>query len=221
MKLALLVLLVATTAAAQTDDLINADRPGIADGSATIGHGRFQVETGAERDDSDGARLWSTPTLLRYGLSDAFELRVEGAGFQHEAGGASSWAPASIGFKYHFNEKPSLGVIARVFPTGHQSDVRLAADVDLNERWSVNPNVGVQRADGTTSATAALTLQYNISKMLNVFVDGGAERSSVLLDSGVAWIIGRNTQLDASIGWGAHGTTPPQVFWSAGISRRF
>ena len=33
-------------------------------------------------------------------------------------------------------------------------------------------------------------------------------------------IIGSNTQLDISFGWGARGTTPPNVFWSAGISRR-
>jgi hypothetical protein len=217
MKLALLALLVATGAFAQSDDLINPDRPGIADGSATIGRGRFQIETGAERDDASDSRTLTTPTLVRYGVSEALELRVEGEGWQHELGDGSSWQPASIGLKYHFFDKPSLGVIARVFPTEHEGDVRLAADIDLNEHWSLNPNVGVDRH----SATAALTVQYNLSKRLNVFVDGGAERSSLLLDTGVAWIIGRDTQLDASVGWGAHGADNPNVFFSAGISRRF
>jgi len=213
MRIALLaVALLATPAFGQ--DLINADRPGIADGSATIAARTFQIETGFERDDA----VKSTPTLLRYGLTQAFELRVEGQGYQ-SGGGTSGWAPASIGFKYHFLDKPSLGVIVRAFQHGTE-DVRLAADYDLSEKWSINPNAGVQIGKHSSSGTAALTVQYNFSKTLNAFVDGGAEKSSLLLDAGAAWIVGRDTQLDVSFGRGVHGDAP-KTFFSAGISRRF
>jgi hypothetical protein len=218
-------LVFAAVAGAQTDDLINADRPGIADSSTTVHRGTFQLETGLERDDNRDERVLFVPTLLRYGITNDIELRVESDTWQHVRGDGSSWQPMSIGAKVHFREHPSLGVIGRVFENGGawSGDVRLASDVDLNERWSINPNIGVATGNGSTSALAALTLQYNVSSRFNVFVDGGAQSSpsSVLLDAGTAWVIGNNMQIDASIGWGAHGTTSPNVFWSAGISRRF
>src|ERR1051326_2205415 len=232
---ALLVVLVAVPATAD-DQSINADRPGIADGSMTVGKGAFQIETGAERDDASHERDLSTPTLLRYGLANDFELRVESEGYQRILDDGSGWAPVSIGFKSHFLEpdkakhRPSLGIIGRVFvPSGsgefrsHHTtgDLRLAADLDLDDQWSVTPNAGVEFDDQHTAALAAMTIQYNITQRLNVFVDGGyqSKPSSLLLDAGAAWIINPRTQLDFSIGWGAHGGDTPNVFWSAGISR--
>jgi hypothetical protein len=245
--LALLLLFAAAASPAQEpQEPINPDRPGISDGSQSVGRGVFQVELGGERDHfADGdVHVLSTPLLLRYGISAPLELRVEGTGYNratapgfHESG----WAPLSIGFKYHFLEKPSLGIIGRYFPpsgsgafkSDHPSaDLRLAADVDLSEKWSLNPNLGVSTQDDGggrfTAALAALTLQYNVSKKFNVFVDGGLQApeerggsAALLLDTGAAWIVGNDTQLDIEAGWGARGQSPPNVFIGAGISRRF
>ncbi|HEX3580294.1 MAG TPA: transporter [Thermoanaerobaculia bacterium] len=186
------------------DDLINPDRPGIADGSQTVGRGTFQIETGIDREQGDNA----FPTLLRYGISKNFEARVESD---------SALTHPLLGFKFHFADTPSLGVIVRA-GEHHEGDVRLAADINLGEKWSLNPNVGINRDRG---ALAALTIQYNITQKANVFVDGGYDTTQLQLDAGAAWIIGRNTQLDASITWGAHGAGVPNVVYSAGISRRF
>ncbi len=245
--------LVASAATAQSEDLINPDRPGIADGSTTIRRGVVQIEAGVERDDqrSGGVdqRILSTPALLRYGITDALEIRFEGTGYHRitSTGETSTgWAPASVGMKVHLQEqdakrhRPSLGVIARLFvPSGSgefrsgtaTGDVRLAADLDLTEHWSVNPNAGIAFTEGNgrfTAALAALTIQYNFTPKLNAFVDGGMQapeerrgRSSLILDTGTAWLVGRDVQIDASVGWGAHGTTPPRLFWAAGVSRRF
>jgi len=210
------------------DDLINADRPGIADSSVVVNPGTLQAELGVERDVRPD--LTTTPLLLRYGLTKEFELRLETAGWAH-ADGHDGLMPASIGAKYHFFDKPSLAVIARIFPPSgsgifrsHQTaaDLRLAADKDLNEQWSVEGNVGIARGDGDNFATAAATLQYNISPKLNVFIDGGATSSpsSLTLDAGAAWIVGKDLQLDVSVGWGAHGDAPER-FVAAGIARRF
>jgi hypothetical protein len=237
---AVFLFLLASPAFAQGADLINPDRPGIADGSAVVGPGIFQLEAGLERDHGSDGRSIATPLLLRYGLSKAFEMRVEGNGYIH-ANGANGFAPLSIGMKYHFNDAPSLGVIARIFVpsgTGAQrshatsADVRLAADINIGEKWSLNPNIGVASQDDGdgrfTSGLAAFTVQYNISDHANIFVDGAVQSpeqrggsSALIVDVGGALIVGRNTQLDASVGWGAHGTTPPNVFLAAGISRRF
>ena len=231
--IALALLFVAAVSSAQEKEPINPDRPGIADGSQSVGRGIFQVELGGERDHFADAREWSTPLLLRYGVSAPFELRVESEGFT-----SNGWAPPSIGFKYHFLDTPSLGIIARYFPPfraqQYSADLRLAADINLDkdEKWSLNPNIGISTQDDSdgrfTAALAALTLQYNVSKKFNVFVDGGLQApesrggsSSLILDTGAAWIIGNDTQLDVEAGWGAHGQTPPNVFIGAGISRRF
>jgi hypothetical protein len=234
--------LIAAAAFAQDaqEDLINADRPGIADGSGVVGPRIFQIEFGLQRDHGSDGRSLATPLLLRYGVSKSFEFRVEGDGYIHAAG-ADGFAPLSIGAKYHFLDSPSLGVIARLFvPSGSgaqrshttNGDVRLAADINLGEKWSLNPNIGIASQDDGegrfTSGLAAMTLQYNVSDHANLFVDGAMQSPeekrgtiSLVFDAGGAWVVGRNTQLDAYAGWGAHGSTSPNVFIGAGISRRF
>ncbi len=218
-------------------DTINPDRPGIADGSATVDRGTFQIEAGGERDDDAATRVLVTPLLLRYGLTKDLELRVETLGYGRVLGfGEDGWSPLSGGLKWHFADedpkthRPSLGVIARVFPRSGSGvfksdttvgDVRLAADLTLNDKWSLNPNIGAAFGDGSTSGLAALTAQYNLTDKANVFIDGGYADSALLLDVGGALIVGRNLQLDASIGWRAHGMNAPNVFVAAGISRRF
>ncbi|MEA2240070.1 MAG: hypothetical protein QOC81_4794 [Thermoanaerobaculia bacterium] len=242
MKTLAALLLVASTlhVHAQDADLINADRPGLADSSGVVGPGRFQTEAGLERDHDGDSTAIATPLLLRYGLTKAVELRVEGNGYVH-ADGANGFAPLSIGAKVHFADAPSLGIITRVFvPSGsgaqrsHETtgDIRLAADIGLGERWSLNPNIGVASLDDGdgrfTAGLAALTVQYSFSDHANVFADaalaspearGGA--TGLVIDAGAVRIIGSNTQLDVSFGWRAQGSTAPNVFWSAGISRRF
>ena len=154
--------------------------------------------------------------------------------------------PVSLGVKYHFQDtagmsQPSLGVILRVFaPSGSgpfktahpTADLRLAADWDIAPKWSLNPNVGVAvyESGGRTyeAGLFATTLNYNPSPILNFFIDTGVQspeikggRTSVIYDAGIAYIVGHDIQLDASVGTGAAGSTPPHPFVSVGISKRF
>jgi hypothetical protein len=233
--LALLLVALASTARAD-DDLINPDRPGIADGSAVVGSGVIQIETGVDRTRDD----LSTPSLVRYGLSKALEMRLESDGFTRARGGGDDWAPVSVGAKWHFSDAPSLGMIVRMFvPSGTgelkqkqtTGEVRLAADFNLGEKWSVNPNVGVASEIGGrrfTAGLAAMTVQYNVSERAGVFVDGAVQSpeerhgaTSLQLDAGGAIVVGRDTQLDGSATWRAHGRTAPDLTLSAGISHRF
>jgi len=220
------VSLLALSAHAQETDLINPDRPGLADGSATVRRGAWQIELGLQRDEQDDESLLSTPLLLRFGVGDNFEFRVETDGYL-SADDASGFGPVGVGFKYRFAE--NYGVIVGVSPPSGTSafkseetsgDVRLAADYAYGEKWAFNPNVGVAFEEDSTSLLAALTVQYNLSETLNVFVDAGSSGSSVMLDGGVAWVLAPDTQLDAAIGWGANGDVP-DGFVAIGWSRRF
>jgi hypothetical protein len=254
------VVLGATPARADPEDYANPDRPGIADESTVIGPHRFQVEAGLQQEmrKTDGAsdhRLF-TPLLLRFGLTEALEARVETlngytwAKTSDPANGTTrseGWNPVSVGVKYQFEtakgfERPSMGIIARLFPASgsgafrshHMTgDVRLAADWQIAEKWSLNPNVGIAYYEDDagrlfTSGLFAFTVNYNPSQRLNFFLDTGEQyperkdgRGSAIVDTGVAYMLTHDIQLDLSVGTGVAGKTPPHPFIGAGISRRF
>lgn len=240
------------------DDAINADRPGIADGSAVVGKGRFQIETGLQQEFRDRAgektRTVFIPTLLRLGLSDEWEMRIESNVHTWDrvtaADGAftksSGDAPVSIGAKYRLRDAdgtgPSSGIIARIFPRSgsgdHRTryttaDVRLVADWDFAADWSLNPNIGLARyEDGAgqlfSTGLFAATLGYNMSKTLNVFLDGALQtpeskggKTMTIYDGGVVYLMTPDVQLDFSVGIRGRGDTPPNHFIGAGISVRF
>ncbi|HLK14542.1 MAG TPA: transporter [Fimbriimonadaceae bacterium] len=238
-------------ALADDNDLINPDRPGIADGSTVVGR-HYQIETGYQQELHDGGhtRLIFIPTLLRFGVNSNWELRIEGAPFSYsDSFGVRStgYQPISAGAKYHFMDAkgtkcPSLGFIGRVFPaigsagfqtTATTGDVRLAGDWNLNDQWELNPNLGVaEYQDGNgnlfTAGLFAMTLNFNPTPVLNFFVDTGIQgpeqqrgKTSVIVDVGVAYILGKNVQLDFSVGNGVSGVTSPHPFVGAGVSVRF
>ena len=181
----------------------NPDRPGIADGSTLVGPQKFQIETGVQReqhkDGDNHTRLTYTPVLLRYGLDNRYEMRVETLGYQrarYSAPGTDTmttdgYSPVSLGVKIHFQDaKPethnlSLGTIIRAFaPSGSSdfrthhvtSDVRLVADLNLSSLWSINPNIGVGvYEDGTgrqyTAFLLPVTINYNVTPQLTFFVE--------------------------------------------------
>ncbi len=108
--LSALVLLVGVRAIA--GEPIATDRPDFVESSDVVGKGRFQIETGMalQRDRSGGttARLRSTPSLLRAGIGDDLELRLETDGALRETvsdGTGSSRqrgrADLSFGAKWH------------------------------------------------------------------------------------------------------------------------
>jgi Putative MetA-pathway of phenol degradation len=158
----------------------------------------------------------------------------------------SGYAPGSIGLKYqifdsHGEHRRSVGTIVRLFPPSgsrafashsYDGDVRLAGDWDFAPKLSVNPNVGAARLeDGErrtfVAALGALTLNYLPTAALNPFVDLGYQsremkhgQSALVVDAGIAYIVGANLQLDVSVGRGVHGTTPPHPFIAAGFSVR-
>ncbi len=244
---------------AATEDLVNPDRPGIADGSRVIKPGQFQIEAGLQQEyrhaaSSDATRTLFTPTLLRVGITRRVEARLEGNFFtwmrtRSQEGLVTrsfGFAPVSLGFKYQLydsndDSRLSLGTIIRIFPPSGSSDfrshhytgdVRIAGDWDFAPKLSLNPNIGVARSedgDGRTfvAALGALTLNYSPTARFNPFLDMGYQSpeqpdqgASVVIDAGIAYIVGRDIQIDLSAGRGVHGTTPPRPFLAIGLSRR-
>jgi outer membrane putative beta-barrel porin/alpha-amylase len=158
----------------------------------------------------------------------------------------TGYSPLSVGAKYqiydsHGENRRSFGLIGRVFlPTGssdfrndrYTGDIRFAADWDFAPMLSLNPNLGVARQEDGQGRTfvatlSALTLNYSPTERINPFVDVGTQApeapggaAAVVLDGGLAYIIGRDLQLDVSAGRGVHGSTPPRPFIAVGLSVR-
>lgn len=207
---AILVVLSTTAALAQQQtttepDLINADRPGIADGSTVVGPKTFQIETGIQaefrRNTDSREHTFFIPTLLRFGIDSHWEVRVEGNTYTRVTSfdststtdQTSGFAPLSLGFKYHIydDHQISLGTIVRIFPTWGSKelrtqhatgDIRLAADWNFAPRLklSLNPNIGVARYEDDqgqlfTAGLFAATLNWNPTKKLNPFIDLGMQ----------------------------------------------
>ncbi len=239
-------------------DLINANRPGIADGSTVVGPKTFQLETGIQqefrRNGNVREHTFFAPTLLRFGINSQFEARIEGNTFTRVStivsasptDRVSGFAPVSLGFKYQFynSNQLTMGTIVRVFPTWGSNefrtqhatgDIRLAADWNFAPRLklSLNPNVGIARYEEDegklfTTGLFATTLNYLPTKKLNPFVDIGIQapetsdgQTAAILDSGIAYVIGQNLQVDASVGTRVHRETGPRPFLAFGISWRW
>lgn len=243
-----------SASATAVEDVIASDRPGFADGADVVGRSRIQVEAGIQRDTNrageDPERRTFLPTLLRAGLTEASEVRLESdlyAWMRHPEGPRSeAYAPMSFGFKYRFREaangQPALAAIVRATPPSgsktlrsHRTtgDVRIAADLELSEKWSVNPNVGFaleEDDEGRRFRTASIagTLAYKPTRTLELFVDSAVKtpetkgrRSSLVSDGGIAYLLSRDVQVDMSIGRRGRGTTAPRSFLAAGMSVRF
>jgi hypothetical protein len=175
----------ARPAAADTSpcDLIDADRPGIADGSHVVGAGRIQLETGylQERHVDDGvrSRLTLVPTLLRVGLASRIEARLESNTLTHQrvsepsgsVATSTGLSPIFLGVKVLlYDSRPdsalSVATIVRVAPSSgtdefrsHRAagDLRVVADWDFTPNFSLNPNIGYaeyEGSDGTRFGTA-------------------------------------------------------------------
>jgi len=159
-------------------DLIDADRPGLADGSHVIGAGQLQLETAyAQERHLDGelrSRLAFAPTLLRVGLSPRVEARLESNTYNHEHVSApdgatatnTGFSPLYLGAKIVLYDPAQTGplqvaTIVRVAPPSGSGefradrttgDVRLVADWQFTPTLSLNPNVGYgsyEASDGT------------------------------------------------------------------------
>lgn len=191
---------------AEEGNSINPDRPGIADGSTVVGAGRFQIETGMQyeyrQSDSISDRRLFVPTLLRMGIGEKWEARIESNIYgrkklSDQANGdtqSEGGQPISIGLKYQFRasddtQRPSIGVILRLFPASGSGefrtqnmtgDIRLASDWDFAPNWSLNPNIGLaiyedDQSQLFSAQLFALTLSYNLAKTLNIFADIGVQ----------------------------------------------
>ena len=216
----------APVAHADDGDVINPDRPNVANSSQVVGAGRVQLEIGLNRDrqrnDDLHVRTLTTPTLLRFGLGETTELRVEtdGRNIEHETDPASGarttttgWNATSVGVKWHVADAegahPALGLIGEVaLPTGSRSlrgkgllpQVALAAEWDLPKGWSlaVTPGAGADQDDDGARYLYGI-LAASLGKKFTEHAQGFFEIAAPRIAS--ASHGGNRTQVDLGVSW--------------------
>lgn len=186
----------------------------------------MQVEIGAnwdrQHDDELHVLTLSTPALLRIGLGETTELRIEtdGRNISDErdmATGArtsnAGWESTSLGFKWHFADgegaHPSLGLICTVtLPTGSKGlrgrgllpQLALLAQWELPEGWSlaVTPGAGVDLDDNGARFGDGI-LAASLGKKLSERAQGFFEVAAPQIAS--ASHGGNLVQVDAGVSW--------------------
>ena len=165
---------IAIPATAAGDDPIATDRPDFVESSAVVGKGRMQVEASVavDRTSGNGERetVWSTPTLLRFGVSDTIELRMESDGAIRQrtsAPGSTTtergYGDVSLGVKWHAMDArdrlPSVAVLlhadlstgsAAFRDEGTRPSARVVAEWELDNDMSlgVMPGIGYEKQYG-------------------------------------------------------------------------
>lgn len=205
----------AAYAAAPESDKIVTDRPDFVESSDTVGNGGVQLETSIalERDRADGIkrRTASTPSLLRVGVTDALELRVETDGRMVERnrdlpGGAAStergYADTSLGVKWHARDAqdgmPSLGMLLHVDldsgsaafrANGTRPSLRLSAEWDLPDDFALGVMPGLASAHNDagrryTSGIFGVVLGKQWNQRWRSFVEVAAPEIARVRDGG-------------------------------------
>ena len=188
------------------EDEIATDRPYFEESSAVVGKGRIQIETGFSQERSrgeDGRQTLSfTPTLLRLGLSEQWEFRLETDGHQRlssqgpEQYRASGMGDVDLGLKWHMRDPDEAGsapAIAWLFhaalPSGAQAfrghgvrpSVRMVAEWELPRDWSVGVMPGLvwdasEAGERFTSGLLAVTAAKGWSDQFRTFVELSARQ---------------------------------------------
>ena len=199
-----LVLLPALAAA--EDDSIVTDRPDFVESSDTVGKGRFQIETSAaiERDKVDGAesQTWTTPTLLRFGVREDLELRLESDGYTNArtdftAGGSVTergYQDLDVGAKWHMRDQagalPSVGWLFHLtLDTGSSAfrgedvrpSLRAVMEWDLGGPFGLGIMPGLvydkdENGDRFTAGILGAVLGYEVNERTRVFAEIAASQ---------------------------------------------
>ncbi len=197
------------------EDAIVTDRPDFVESSNVVGKGRFQIETSIafETDRADGikTRTRNTPTLLRFGVSDNLELRLETDGAQQlRTSGADTnssqrgWTDLAIGLKWHQRDadsatgQPGLAWLIHLDVDSGAADfrgqglrpsVRFVAEWELPHGWSAGlmPGLYVDRStEGRRFIGGILAgvIGKSLTDELRAFVEISAQQLASARDGG-------------------------------------
>jgi outer membrane putative beta-barrel porin/alpha-amylase len=146
----------------QTSAEISTDRPDFVESAATVGSGRVQMETSFAMSNAEEGALatttWTTPTLIRVGVTEVFELRLESDWLVRSETTPAIGLPdvthgvadLSVGAKWHVRDQghglPALAVLVHAdLPSGSEgvAGAGTRPSIRVSGEWDLGHEVGL------------------------------------------------------------------------------
>ncbi len=220
------------------------DHPGQSDGAFIVTAKKFQVETGFqfEKENASDENFLLPTVLLRYGVNEYFELRVNVQSPLYKSFGSTKYGlnPIVVGFKAKLTKEngiiPETAFIGNLgLPNAATTELKadyfapefkLSMEHTLSEVVALDYNLGM-KWDGFSAAptfTYVLNLGFSVTDDLDVFAEvyGFAPEKDIAYhsaDFGLSYLISDNFAVDFSGGFGIT-SNAPNYFISAGFSFR-
>jgi len=245
----ILMMVAACTAVlpAQTQTPLVPDRPEFTATSTLVGKGFVEFDDGFTfSSQANGYELSAPETMVRLGLNDRLELRLDGDGFlsewnasSHAKGPSDGEVSAKVGLFGQRHLRPSVSIISSVsMPTGgpqfssrsYDPTVKVAWDKDLVSGFAAGGNFNLSSI--TTSGgriaqkAASFSLSHGLGADFGLFGEVYAVSPVVAGnpalwsgDGGVTRSIGKNAQVDVRFGKQINSTESTWLF-GAGFTIR-
>jgi hypothetical protein len=231
---------------------IDPDLAGSVATTSLVGQGDVQVETSVSRiQDGTGtafSRVWSTPTLLRFGMPN-YEIRLATQAYSRVrtfSSVANGMSDVTLGLKgvipQAWNRDLSLAVMVQAgLPSGSQQlrSNGVRPEVQFVGAWTL-PNQNLVRAIAAARSDVDVNDERHPAGMLNMnfthtwnpqfltYGELGARQirgawrggKDVMYGLGAGWRPIAGTQLDATAAWGLK-RNDTDVAFTLGVSRRF
>lgn len=224
-------------------DEMHPDRPELTTSSRVVSPGRVQLEAEmvVEREKEAGESALVLPALLRVGVGDNVELRLESDLLKIE-GEHAGLSDLNVGVKWNFlSGDPSLGILADVtFPAGNskftvnepEPRILLLADFPLADRWELRLNAGavspVDNEERVIRGLFGVAIFTELTETLEAHAEWGRLSPNRVddtdpihvVDFGLALKLDRDTQCDLAFFKGLSGES---LDWkvSLGFAKRF
>lgn len=218
--------------AAAEDDSTATDRPDFVESSDVVGKGRVQIETSLawERDRQGGktSRLRGTPTLLRIGLNDALEFRLETDRRLQGRFGDDSTTVYEAGWGDEDKGTPGMAWLFHADVDsgsyrgqGIRPSVRFVAEWELPGGLSVGVMPGLYQerneAGGRyVGAVMAGVIGKPLAERLRGFAELSAQKLTsarnggnvITADISIAYLLTRDLQVDTAVSRGVNRNSP-------------
>ncbi len=246
--LVLISILPLTRIAAQFNETIRTGRPGQAIGAFTVGTGIFQLQSGFDYFGSKNNGIKNTGflnnTVLRYGLTEPFEIsalleyKTETLTQNDSKNTYRGLSAVDVGMRYHiYTGKgliPNVGFQIRmrlpVLSEDYKIDdiaprfivvtsQRLSETFTLITNWGASWNGNNSSPRGNYVINLAFPFNDKLGAFVETFGAFGQERFFINFDTGFAWLLTPDLQLDIYGGYGSnYGVN--DYFISTGVSWR-
>lgn len=222
---------------------IDTDGPDFVESSEVVPVGHFQYEVDftstQTRQSLPNTPSFSTPTLLKYGFAQNFELRIAPEGYLRQ-NGTSGLGDTAIGLKWHAQDRDAKNGIPAVswilhfdMPTGSRDfrgsgtrpSLRSVITWDLPHDFALGIMPGIKsdtRDDRHrfTSAIFGVVLNERFTERFRGFVEASAPQITSRSnggtigdrDVGAAYLVNNDLQLGVRTGVAANINTPSKYF---------